>query len=84
MNKNVIFSLCCYEDKTVEGLFKDRVLHRYKTLLKKTNIQTDFKIIDTIPEEINNRINFIRDFYNKKSNKKYCKWHGVSPGLTTP
>ena len=75
MSKNIVYCLCCYEDKNIENLFIEKVISRYIKLLKETDIKTDFKIINFIPDEIKNRLITIQNLHknNNNSNKKYYK-----------
>jgi len=75
MNKNVVYCLCCYEDKKIENLFIENVISRYIKLLKESNIKTDFKIINFIPDEINDRLITVQNLHKNtnNSNKKYYK-----------
>jgi len=75
MNKNIVYCLCCYEDKKIEHLFIEKVVNSYIKLFEKNEIETDFKIINFIPDEINDRICTIQNFYEKNNVKgKYVKW----------
>jgi hypothetical protein len=71
----VVYCLCCYEDKKVENLFVEKVINRYIKLLKESDIKTDFKIINFIPDEINDRLNTIQNFHKNtnNSNKTYYR-----------
>lgn len=56
-------------------MFINTVIKDYKQYFKNLNIAVDFKIITTIPDVINNRINDIHRFYNKKNiTGKYIDW----------
>ena len=75
MNKNIVYCLCCYEDKKVEHLFVEKVVNTYIKLFEKNEIETDFKIINFIPDEINDRICTIQNFYEKNNVKgRYVNW----------
>ena len=82
MNKNIVYCLCCYKNKEIEHLFVEKIVSRYIKLFEENEIKTDFKIINFIPNEINDRINTIQNFYEKNNIKQksafkqhnYIKW----------
>jgi len=72
---NIVYCICSYQDKDIQNKFINTVIRDYKKFYKDLNIAVDFKIITSIPQTINERIDNIHQYYIKKNiTGNYSNW----------